>query len=576
MSKHLFRIGETEHGDPVRIDLETFVGTRGVFIANSGGGKSYALRTIIEQTARRVQWILIDPEGEYSSLRQMFPEILLVSKEGELPVDVRSAKLLARKVMENRVSAIIDLYSLLDIRANWAAEFISSLINLPRDLWSPVIVAIDEAHRLAPETPSGNREEREQLNRSRRAIILLADSGRKQARGAIIASQRVSKLAADARAELRNRFIGLTVQDLDRDRAADDLGFTKAQARALRDLNAGEFYAYGPAFVNLKGIVKIRFDLPQTQHPKPGSQRLVDVPPASEALKLIVTQIGDLPHEVEQEANDLAAAHKRVAQLERELRAHPVPAAVTTPQTIIQRVEIPIFKDGEVARLQGVADQLVTVGNQLVVVSREITGAIQTAVRIKPSPPTPLPMRERGALTKVHQAAPVAPTQPPPRGTARAGEEIRLPKAERSILTVLAQYPGGRTLNQVALLAGYAIGTGGFNNAIGALRSKGYIHGGKERLQITDSGFEALGPVDELPTGQALIDYWMRKLGKAERAAFEVLVRIYPEEIDRDALAAEAGYTPGTGGINNAIGRLRTLELAVGRVRLRANETLFE
>jgi uncharacterized protein len=561
MTKHVFRIGETEQGAPVRIDLETFISTRGVFIANSGGGKSYALRTIVEQSAQHVQWIIIDPEGEYSSLRQMFPEMLLVGKEGELPVDVRSAKLLARKVMENRLSTIVDLYGLLDVRAQWAAEFISALINLPRDLWSPVVVAIDEAHRLAPETPTGNREEREALNRSRRATIMLADSGRKQARGAVIASQRVSKLAADARAELRNRFIGLTVQDLDRDRAADDLGFTKAQARGLRDLNAGEFYVYGPAFVGLKGIIKIKFDLPQTKHPKTGSQRLVDVPPASEALKTIVTQIGDLPKQADEEAHDLAAAQRRIAQLEREAKARPVQVQPAAPQIKIERVEIPIFKDGEVGRLQGVADQLVTVGNQLVVASREITGAIQAATRMKPLPAP--------VITKVHHSAPRPAAIP-------IESDVKLPKAERSILTVLAQYPDGRTVNQVALLAGYAVGTGGFNNAIGALRSKGYIHGGKDRLQITEQGYVALGPVEELPTGRALIDYWMRKLGKAERCAFEVLVRIYPDEMDRETLASEAGYTPGTGGINNAMSRLRTLELAVGRVRLRANDTLFE
>ena len=139
----------------------------------------------------------------------------------------------------------------------------------------------------------------------------------------------------------------------------------------------------------------------------------------------------------------------------------------------------------------------------------------------------------------------------------------------------MAQYPDGRTINQVAILAGYAVGTGGFNNAIGSLRSSGFIHGGREHLQITNDGLAAQGPVDPLPTGQALIDYWMRKLGKAEQAAFSVLVEIYPAEIDRDTLAAQAGYTPGTGGINNAISRLRTLELAIGRAHLKANDTLF-
>ena len=68
-------------------------------------------------------------------------------------------------------------------------------------------------------------------------------------------------MAADARAELRNRFVGLHVQDIDRQRAADDLGFTKAQARELRDLGAGQFSAYGPA-LSAPGIVKLQIDLP--------------------------------------------------------------------------------------------------------------------------------------------------------------------------------------------------------------------------------------------------------------------------------------------------------------------------
>lgn len=94
MRDHQFRVGQTEDGKIVKIDLEKFVETRAVFIANSGGGKSFALRTIIEQSGELVQWIIIDPEGEYSSLRQIFPNMLLVGKDGELPVDVKSAKLL--------------------------------------------------------------------------------------------------------------------------------------------------------------------------------------------------------------------------------------------------------------------------------------------------------------------------------------------------------------------------------------------------------------------------------------------------------------------------------------------------
>jgi hypothetical protein len=46
-----------------------------------------------------------------------------------------------------------------------------------------------------------------------------------------------------------------------------------------------------------------------------------------------------------------------------------------------------------------------------------------------------------------------------------------LPKAERLILTVLAQYPDGRAKNQIAILAGYAVDGGDFNNALSRLQT---------------------------------------------------------------------------------------------------------
>jgi hypothetical protein len=80
------------------------------------------------------------------------------------------------------------------------------------------------------------------------------------------------------------------------------------------------------------------------------------------------------------------------------------------------------------------------------------------------------------------------------------------------ILSALAQYPQGRTKVQIALLGGYAHSGGGFNNAIGALRSKAYIEG-SDQLRITDAGLAALGKFDPLPHGDALLRHWYSNLG---------------------------------------------------------------
>jgi DNA helicase HerA-like ATPase len=82
MSNFQFRLGETDDGKPVMLDLPTLIETRLFDLASSGGGKSYALRVLIEKTAGHVQWIVIDPEGEFSSLREKF-DFLLVGKDGE-------------------------------------------------------------------------------------------------------------------------------------------------------------------------------------------------------------------------------------------------------------------------------------------------------------------------------------------------------------------------------------------------------------------------------------------------------------------------------------------------------------
>ena len=85
-----------------------------------------------------------------------------------------------------------------------------------------------------------------------------------------------------------------------------------------------------------------------------------------------------------------------------------------------------------------------------------------------------------------------------------------------------------------------------------------------------------LGSWEPLPAGVALIDYWRSRLGKAERLILEALTQVYPNALTKEEVAANAGYEPSGGGFNNALGRLRTLELVLGRGALKASDNLFE
>src|SRR6185437_14779569 len=96
---------------PLTLDLETLIETRLLVTATSGGGKSGAIFQICEVCSPHVQTIILDPEGEFSPLRAKFP-FVLVGPEGETPAAVRTAKLLATRLLELGASAIIDLYEL--------------------------------------------------------------------------------------------------------------------------------------------------------------------------------------------------------------------------------------------------------------------------------------------------------------------------------------------------------------------------------------------------------------------------------------------------------------------------------
>jgi uncharacterized protein len=129
---------------------------------------------------------------------------------------------------------------------------------------------------------------------------------------------------------------------------------------------------------------------------------------------------------------------------------------------------------------------------------------------------------------------------------------------------------------QVAILSGYAPNGGGFNNYLGGLRTRGFIQGNGDRLTIAQAGIQALGSWEPLPTGAALIDYWRGRLGKAERLILETLTQLFPDPLSKEEVAAKTGYEANGGGFNNALGRLRTLELVQGRGQLRASDDLFE
>jgi hypothetical protein len=435
------------------------------------------------------------------------------------------------------------------------------------------LVILDEAHIYCPERGSGDAESTE-------AVISLMSQGRKRGFAGIIATQRLSKLHKDAAAEANNVIIGRTWLDADQVRAGDALGLSKVDRLKLRDVGQGEFHAFGPAF-GRPGILHFRSDRVRTTHPRPGQRHLLTAPAPSRAIRGVLAKFADLPQEAEDEIRGLDEARQRIAALERQIKSVNGASGVQRiDQTTVNRAVTAAVERERIgwqrkteqgkARFRRLVAALASTEQSLGKVKElleEIEREWLASQSVDTAPGSPLNQRsEQSAKSASGHVALIEDSK----------GEIKLAAGERRILTALAQYPAGRSKVQVAVLTGCAATGGGFNNYLGALRSHGLIEGDGDNLRVSESGIRALGSWEPLPTGAALIDYWRSRLGKAERLILEALTQVYPNALTKDELAVNAGYEPSRGGFNNALSRLRTLELAQGRGELRASDNFFD
>ncbi len=301
MKNNLIKINETQG-----LDLPKLITGKLLIQANSGGGKSWLIRRIIEQAYGKVQIIILDSEGEFSTLREKF-DFVLAGKGGDTPADPKSAALLARRALEHSFPLIVDLYELApQERKHFVRLFLDSMVNAPKELYHDVLVVLDEAHMFVPE-----KDESEAAS----AVIDMASRGRKRGYSLVLATQRISKLAKDAAAECNNKLIGRTSLDIDRKRAADELGITaKEDVLALRTLQPGEFFAFGPAISN--EVIRVKVGEVETSMPKAGS--IFKVAPPTEAVKKLLAKLGDLPQEAKKEAETMQSMKAELSLVKRE------------------------------------------------------------------------------------------------------------------------------------------------------------------------------------------------------------------------------------------------------------------
>jgi len=527
-------------GTEIDIDLSTLVDSRALICANSGGGKSFTVRKILEESNKKVMSIILDIEGEFRTLREQY-DFLLIGNEGDVELNMKSAKLLPQKIMELEVSTIIDISDLKrNERITYVKYFLEALMELPRKYWKPCLIVLDEVHQLA-----GQQEKQDSTS----SVIDLATRGRKRGYSLIGCTQRISKLHKDVVAELNNYMVGRTGLDIDQKRAGEILGFTNKQdVLSLRDLDAGEFYVFGTAIS--KYVTKVKVGNVKTTHPKVGMDLRKEIIKPTQKIKNMLSKLSDLPKEAEEKLKTEQDYKKKIRELEFEVRKIPK-AEVSKEQ--IEKFERSAYAQGLNAGSKVVTEQSNKLKEEIIFLKKENITLIKREEKIGQLIQIPLPPRPeyktKIPITTDAYVKPIVKT--PFHREAEASvkldqdqtfsyDEPKLKSGAMRMLKAIGMF-GEATRTRVRTISGLS-SAGTFSTYTQDLRRAGYITIEGTMLKITKEGVDNVGDIEPMPTDtESLIQLWSKHVKSGAIRMLRVCVDNYPNSILRSELKEEVG-----------------------------------
>ncbi len=428
-------------------------------------------------------------------------------------------------------------------------RFATALIESPKSLWHPCMVIIDEADFYAPQ---GKDSE------STNAIINLSSRGRKRGISVVYATQRIAKLHKDATADVLNKIIGLTGQDIDQARAGAELGFTNKQdIIGLRRLEPGEFYGFGPAISN--EVTKFKISKTLTSHMEAGKYKQA-APPTPTAIKKILSKLESIPDEAEKELKTKEDFQSEIKRLNVELKKKPVVAAAPADDRYKQ--EALVLK----AKLQEANDDIKKAGIFIKKQTAALVKIGQTVSEVadfKMPEPKEIPVHKEGSPVAMQlRQSGIPPINDRPKSISTGSGDKELSKSGKAFLQVMCMYyPEYISRARISLISGYTATSSNFGNTISELRLKGYLKDGADKtVAATEEGYNNVGEFEPLPTDpESLKSYWSRKVSKSGSAFFLFLFDKYPEYTERQEVADATGYTMSSSNFGNTLSELRTL-----------------
>jgi hypothetical protein len=555
---------------PVDAATETF----GI-LAKKGAGKSNAAVVMAEEMYDAgIPWVAIDPKGDWWGLRSAgdgqgpgLPIIVFGGRHGDVPLEPTAGALLADLVLEQGLTCVLDVseFTKADVR-RFLLAFAERLYRQADA--EPLHLFLEEAHEYLPQ----------QVHGADAALVgawqRIVKQGRFKGLGCTLVTQRSAALNKDVLTQVDTLIVLRTTSPQDRKAVKDwvDVHADAADMLAtLPSLESGEAWLWSPEFLGTLQRIRFRrrrtFDSGAT--PKVGQKRRTPATLADVDLAAIKEQMAETIEKAK--AEDPKHLRTRIRDLEREVEQ----LRATTPEPVVERIEVPVLPQDEQDRLLAHL--------------REVASLLQQHPTELPpvAPKTPLAGPRRTDAGQPRRAARVAPTAPTRPSTPTAGQGS-LSKTEQRVLDAIAWLVAvgspQPTKIQTGFIAGYRVGKkvgGTFGNLLGVLRGAGLIdYPSPGNVALTEAGAVAATPADIEFTTEGLQRAIFERLTDPEQRVLSGIVDAYPDAIAKRDAGELAGYSVGDkvgGTFGNILGRLRSLGLvdypAPGQVI--ATEVLF-
>ncbi|MBU0691529.1 DUF87 domain-containing protein [bacterium] len=471
----------------ITTDIHKLIVTRMVIQANSGAGKSRSMRRILEQCFGNAQEIVFDPEGEFVSLAEKF-DFLIVGKGGHLPVRVDTAELLALKLRQLGISAVLDLSDLRPLeRTAYMKVFLNSLMLAPKAPERPCLVAIDEADMFAPQS----RE-----SQSTEAVVDLCVRGRKRGLCPILAVMRLSQLHKDAAAQCNNYLIGRTALDVDIHRVVDILGFQRSRDRVatLKTLKPGEFFFFGPASSS-HDVELLKVGDVQTYHPDARAREVKPVSTQSPAVKKALAQLQDLAEEAEEKRQTEQQLRDKIRELETQVRSFGKNAADPKILSDLRNQNLQLR-----AELKAMRARYHFILTEMNVINDKMAGLIEREKAENLDEIAELPfIDEPPAVSRQSALEAVSPT-PLSHYSQQSTIDSLTPLAAKLLRAVVQFHPKPVKLRRALLIAGVSPRSSNVGKFKKDLVAQGYVEINGQWITATKAALAAVGDYTPFPT----------------------------------------------------------------------------